>query len=109
MIKMAKRLVAVTNIKHNGNFIKFGEVLDHKLFTQEQLKRLYDAGAIRLEVDSEIIPEDVVAAVTVISNEPESVKVTESSKTTSVPKVTGPSVVKSTVKSEDTNGKSNDK
>lgn len=89
---MAKRLVAVTNIKHDGNFIAFDEVLDHTLFTPEQLKVLYDAGAIRLEIDPEIIPEESTAVVAIVTNEPN--------------KVTEKSTVKSTVKPEDTNGKS---
>lgn len=90
---MAKRLVTVTNIKHDGQHIDANTILDHTIFTPDQLKWLYDAGAIRLEVDPEIIPEEASVAVAIVTN-------------TSPAKVAEKPVVKSTVKTEDTNGKS---
>ena len=93
---MAKRLVAVTNIKHNGIMIEFNTTLDHTLFTKEELKNLYDSGAIRLEIDPEVIPEESSVAVAFVI---EADKTIIKEETPKVPE-------KSTVKPEDTNVKS---
>lgn len=46
---MAKKLVAVTNIKNNGEFTPAGETLDASKFDKKQLEALYDAGAVRVD------------------------------------------------------------
>lgn len=48
---MAKKLVAVTGIRHNGEDFEAGSELDTTLFTKEELKSLYDAGAVEVKDD----------------------------------------------------------
>ncbi len=57
---MAKKLVAVTAIKHDGEEFADGSELDASKFSKEQLKDLYDAGAVEVkETDEETEPETV--------------------------------------------------
>lgn len=84
---MAKKLVAVTGIKHNGKFYSAGEALDPTAFTKDALKELHDNGALRVEDDS--TPEDVKASAETskeTKEAPEAPKVTPEE--TLVPKVT---------------------
>lgn len=97
---MAKRLVAVTNIKHNGILIVVNSTIDHTLFTKEQLKDLYDVGALRLEVDPEIIPIESSVVVEIITETP---KVLETPKVVETAKVV--ETLKVSEKSEDRNVK----
>jgi len=46
---MAKRVVAAMDINHNTELIKTGDVIDPKQFTKEQLTRLYERGAVKIE------------------------------------------------------------
>lgn len=46
---MAKKLVAVTEIRHNDEIIPAGETLDTSKFDKKQLEALYDAGAVRVD------------------------------------------------------------
>lgn len=50
---MAKKLVAVTAIKHDGEEFAEGSELDASKFTKEQLKDLYDAGAVEVKDENE--------------------------------------------------------
>lgn len=50
---MAKKLVAVTNIKFNGELLPAGEPLDASKFDKKQLEALYDAGAVRVDEGSD--------------------------------------------------------
>lgn len=50
---MAKKLVAVTEVRHNDEVIAAGETLDASKFDKKQLEALYDAGAVRVEEGSE--------------------------------------------------------
>jgi hypothetical protein len=56
---MAKKLVAVTGIKHNGVSYAAGETLPSGEFTKDELKTLHDNGALVVEDDAK--PEDVKA------------------------------------------------
>lgn len=56
---MAKKLFAVTNIKHDDDFYEAGSSVDEKKFTAEQLKELYDAGAVEVRnVDDEPVAKE---------------------------------------------------
>ena len=46
---MAKKLYAVTNIKCSTGEYNAGDELDPKSFNPDDLKSLYDAGALRIE------------------------------------------------------------
>jgi hypothetical protein len=46
---MAKKLIAVTNIRHSGEDFEAGSELDTTKFTKEELKSLYDAGAVEVQ------------------------------------------------------------
>lgn len=46
---MAKKLVAVTEIRHDDQVIAPGETLDASKFDKKQLESLYDAGAVRVD------------------------------------------------------------
>lgn len=46
---MAKKLVAVTEIRHDDLVIPAGETLDASKFEKSQLEALYDAGAVRVD------------------------------------------------------------
>lgn len=46
---MAKKLVAVTDIRHDGKDYAAGSTLNKDEFTQDQLKQLYDNGAVKIE------------------------------------------------------------
>lgn len=50
---MAKKLVAVTAIKHNGETFDAGTTLDASQFTREVLTQLHDNGAIVISDASE--------------------------------------------------------
>lgn len=54
---MAKKLVAVTNIKHNGEEFDAGQPVDPSQFSKAELKELHDNGAIVIEDDTKA--EDV--------------------------------------------------
>lgn len=54
---MAKKLVAVTAIKHNGETFEAGATLDPSQFSRDELKELHDNGAVAVQDDSK--PEDV--------------------------------------------------
>lgn len=54
---MAKKLVAVTGIKHNGTTYEAGETLPAAEFTKDELKELHDNGALTIVDDTKI--EDV--------------------------------------------------
>lgn len=75
---MAKKLVAVTGIKHNGKFYSAGETLEPRDFTKEALKLLHDSGA--LVVSDDATAEDVKAEA-----EAEAAPVTPATSTPSVP------------------------
>lgn len=53
---MAKKIVAVTDILHDKVLTKSGEVVDHTKFTEEQLKRFYDRGIIKIVDEAELKP-----------------------------------------------------
>lgn len=53
---MAKKLYAVTNIKCSTGEYNAGDELDPKSFDPEDLKSLYDAGALRIEDVEEVAP-----------------------------------------------------
>lgn len=48
---MAKKLVAVTGIKHNGEFYEAGSAVDPSKFSKAELKDLHDNGALVIEDD----------------------------------------------------------
>lgn len=50
---MAKKIIAVTEIRHDHGITPAGETLDASQFDKKQLEQLYDAGAIRVEDGSE--------------------------------------------------------
>lgn len=59
---MAKKLVAVTGIKHNGDFFEAGEPVDPTQFSKAELKELHDNGAIVITDDAkaeELTPEEL--------------------------------------------------
>lgn len=56
---MAKKILAVTGIKHNDEFFDAGEELDPSKFTKDQLKELHDNGAVVIKDDGKL--EDVKA------------------------------------------------
>lgn len=56
---MAKKIVAVTDVKHNGDTYPAGSELDPSQFNRDELKQLHDAGAIVVNDDSK--PDDVTA------------------------------------------------
>lgn len=59
---MAKKLVAVTGIRHNGESFDAGEPIDPSKFSKEELKELHDNGAIVVEDDAkpeELTPEEL--------------------------------------------------
>lgn len=70
---MAKKLIAVTNIKHDGNLFDAGAELDPKGFSREQLQALYDAGSV--------VVTDGADAVEPEQQEAEHAQETESSET----------------------------
>lgn len=45
---MAKQVVANMNIKHDGQTIAVGDVIDPKKFDKDQLTRLYERGAVKI-------------------------------------------------------------
>ena len=49
---MAKKIVAVTGIRHNGESYEAGETLDPSLFSKDELKDLHDNGALVVVDDS---------------------------------------------------------
>lgn len=59
---MAKKVIAVITIIHNGETIKPGEDLPFEKFTKDQLTRLYERGAVRVEL-GEAAPEPVAEKV----------------------------------------------
>lgn len=61
---MAKKIVAVTDILHDGVRTVSGEVLNHELFTQDQLKRFYDRGIIKIVDEAELAPPATLDDVT---------------------------------------------
>lgn len=44
-----KKLVALTNVKHNGEETAAGAELDASQFSKEQLQELVDAGAVEVQ------------------------------------------------------------
>jgi hypothetical protein len=46
---MPKQVVATMDIMHNGDKYPMGKPVDPKRFTKEQLTRLYERGAVRIE------------------------------------------------------------
>jgi hypothetical protein len=56
---MAKKLVAVTNIKHNGEYIPAGEAIDASKFEKDELKQLHDAGAVKVEGEDDPTAEEL--------------------------------------------------
>lgn len=77
---MAKKLYAVTNIKCGTGFFDAGSELDPSAFEKDDLKSLYDAGALRIED----VPE------TADSPEPAVVSETEAPATEETPEETAP-------------------
>jgi hypothetical protein len=59
---MAKKLIAVTGIKHNGEEFAANEELDTSKFTKDELKSLHDAGAVRVDDDGKATGPDTSAA-----------------------------------------------
>jgi 3-keto-L-gulonate-6-phosphate decarboxylase len=49
---MAKRIVAVTAVKHNGDTFDAGAPIDPSKFSKEELKELHDNGAIVIVDDT---------------------------------------------------------
>lgn len=45
---MAKKLFAVTNVKHDDNWFDADSPIDETLFTKEQLTALLDNGAVEI-------------------------------------------------------------
>lgn len=56
---MAKKLVAVTSIKHNGELFPAGESINPAKFDKEELKQLHDAGAVKVEGEDDPSPEEL--------------------------------------------------
>lgn len=56
---MAKKLTAATDIKAGDTYINAGDPINPSDFTREQLKELYDAGAVK--VDDEYTDAEVAA------------------------------------------------
>lgn len=56
---MAKKIVAVTDVKHNGETYPAGSELDPSQFNRDELKQLHDVGAIVVNDDTQ--PDDVTA------------------------------------------------
>lgn len=59
---MAKKIVAVTGIKHDGETIDAGSPIDPSKFTKDELKELHDNGAIVIVDDTtpaEVKAEDL--------------------------------------------------
>lgn len=54
---MAKKIVAVTGIRHTNGFCAAGDTVDPSEFTKEELKSLYDNGAIAVVDDT--TPEEI--------------------------------------------------
>lgn len=54
---MTKKLVAVTNIQHDGEFYEAESTLDPAKFKKEQLQALYDNGAVKVVDDDKMEPE----------------------------------------------------
>lgn len=50
---MAKKLIAVTAIRHNGEDMPANEPIDTSKFTKDELKALYDAGSVRVDDDGQ--------------------------------------------------------
>lgn len=46
---MAKQVVATMDIMHNGEKYPMGQPVDPKDFTKDQLTRLYERGAVKIE------------------------------------------------------------
>jgi hypothetical protein len=59
---MAKKLIAVTTIRHNGEDMPANEPVDTSKFTKDELKALYDAGSVRVEDDGRAGPDTSVEA-----------------------------------------------
>lgn len=57
---MAKRIIAVTQINHDGENFPANEHIDVTKFTKSQLESLYDVGAIKIE-DVENVVKDSTA------------------------------------------------
>lgn len=60
---MAKKLVAVTEIRYDDQVVPAGETLDASKFDKKQLEELYNAGAVRIDdgssdESSSELPED---------------------------------------------------
>lgn len=57
---MGKKLVAVTEIRHDEEVFAAGETLDASKFNKKQLEALYDAGAVRVDEseDEDVKPEN---------------------------------------------------
>lgn len=51
---MAKKIVAVTGIRHNGDEFPAGETVDAAKFNKDELKALHDNGAIVIVDDTKI-------------------------------------------------------
>lgn len=52
---MAKKIVAVTGIKHGSGFYPAGEKLDPANFTKDELRELHDNGAIMVADEPEAV------------------------------------------------------
>lgn len=61
---MAKQVVAATKIVHDGETIEVGSVLEASKFSKEQLTRLYERGAVRVENAEAPEPEPKLSDVT---------------------------------------------
>jgi hypothetical protein len=46
---MAKQVVATMDIQHDGEKYPMGQPIDPKKFSKDQLTRLYERGAVRIE------------------------------------------------------------
>lgn len=54
---MPKKIVAAMRIKHNGEVMEIDSVIDPTKFTEEELTRLYQRGAVKI-----VLPETPKAA-----------------------------------------------
>lgn len=99
---MAKKVIAVTGIKHNGTFYAPGETLDVTKFTRVQLEALHDVQSIKIED----IPEPVKSEK---APKPEAIKTTEETPKVASAPSSATSVKSATTKAGTANGAGNAK
>lgn len=73
---MSKKLVAVTGIQHDGQLYEAGKPVDPAKFSKEQLRMLYDSGAVTIE---EVTDEPEASTETTVVDNGETTKTPEDS------------------------------